>query len=138
MKESEIEEIFQKSLAVAFYDAIENEPAVVSLIFKSQNEGEKGYNYLKQNLTKDEVCLILNPTIEEKIDLTFIDKKNSQIYNIKNITYQEPNFEGFKTNYKEKYAVFLTMFIGNGKMIVSSECQSPMIINEVIFGKSNN
>lgn len=134
MKESEIEEIFQKSLAVAFYNAIENEPAVVSLIFKKPNEGEEAYNYLKENLTKDEICLVLKPTTSEKIDLTFIDKKNSQVYNVKNISYQESNYNGFEINYHEKYAIFLTMFINNGKEVVSSECQSPMIINEVIFG----
>lgn len=137
MKESEIEEIFQKSLAVAFYNAIENEPAVVSLIFKIPNEGEKAYNYLKENLTKDEICLVLKPTTLEKINLTFIDKKNSQVYNIKNISYQEQNYNGFEINYEEKYAVFLTMFISNRKEIVSSECQEPMIINEVIFGDLN-
>ncbi|EJG03207.1 hypothetical protein [Flavobacterium sp. F52] len=136
MKESDIEEIFQEALAVAFYDAIENEPAVVSLIFKTPNEAEKPYNFLKNKLSKDEVCLVLKPANDDKINLTFIDKKNNQVYNVENITYQEPNFEGFKKKYKEKYCLFLTMFISAGEVVVSSECQDPMLINEIIFQNS--
>lgn len=133
MKESEIEEIFQNALAVAFYDALENEPAVVSLIFKSPNEGQLPYDFFKNTLTKNEVCLVIKPVDEEKLNLTFIDKKNIHIYNIKNIKYQKTNFEGFKNKYKEKYALFLTMFLSNGQEVVSSECQHPMLINEIIF-----
>lgn len=133
MKESEIEKILQNALAVAFYEALENEPAVVSLIFKSPNEGQMPYDFLRNNLTKDEVCLVIKPVDEEKLNLTFIDKKNSQVYNIKNIKYQKPNFEEFKSKYKEKYALFLTMFLSKGQEVVSSECQQPMLINEIIF-----
>lgn len=137
MTELKIEEIFQKSLAVAFYNALEKEPAVVSLIFRRPNEGEEAYDFLKNNLTKDEICLVLKPVDSEKINLSFIDKKNSKVYNIKNITYQEPNFNGFLKSDKDKYAIFLTMFVANGQEIVSSECQSPMMINEIIFEKSD-
>lgn len=133
MKESEIEKILQNALAVAFYEALENEPAVVSLIFKSPNEGQMPYDFLKNNLTKDEICLVIKPVDEEKLNLTFIDKKNSQVYNIKNIKYQKPNFEEFKSKYKEIYALFLTMFLSKGQEVVSSECQHPMLINEIIF-----
>ena len=137
MTEQEIQEVFQKSLAVAFYNALENEPAAVSLIFRKPNEGELAYNFLKNNLTKAEICLVLNPVDAEKMNLSFVDKKNSKVYNVKNITYQEPNFNGFLKSYKEKYAIFLTMFVGNGQEIVSSECKSPMMINEIIFEKSD-
>jgi len=137
MKESEIEEIFQRSLAIAFYNARENEPAAVSLIFRKANEGEQAYNFLKSNLTKDEICLILKPVNSEKLNLSFIDKKNGMVYNVKDITYQEPNFNGFKKSKKDKYSVFLTMFIANGEEIVSSECISPMMINEIIFEEFN-
>ena len=133
MKESEIEKILQNALAVAFYEALENEPAVVSLIFKSPNEGQMPYDFLKNNLTKDEICLVIKPVDEEKLNLTFIDKKNSQVYNIQNIKYQKPNFEEFKSKYKEKYALFLTMFLSKGQEVVSSECQHPMLISEIIF-----
>lgn len=133
MKESEIEEIFQKSLAIAFYEARENEPAAISLIYRKLNEGEKAYTFLRDNLTKDEICLILKPVENEKINLSFIDKKNGQVYNVKDITYQELNFDSFQKKYNEKYTLFLNMFISNGEVIVSSECQFPMLINEVIF-----
>lgn len=136
MKESEVEEIFQKSLAIAFYKARENEPAVISLIYRKPNEGEKAYNFLRDNLTKDEICLVLKSVGNEKMNLSFIDKKNSKVYNIKNITHQKTNFDGFRKNYEEKHALFLNMFIANGKEVVSSECQSIMLINEVIFDQS--
>lgn len=125
--------LFKKSLAIAFFDSMKNSPPTISLIFPNLTQGTKSYNYLKTNLPKEEISMVLKPISEDKLNVTFKDKYNFFEYNINNISFQELNYLGFTENNTIKNVQFLTMFLSKDKLMITSDCETPLLINEVIF-----
>ena len=97
----EFERLFQKTNQILFIgsNGNPNEPLVVSALFRDKTEAYEAYEayeFLKDNLTKDEIHLLVRVIDDYHLSLSFIDKTNSNVYNINNILYQESNLIKFR------------------------------------------
>jgi hypothetical protein len=138
----EFENLFQKTNQILFFGTENNpnEPLVISALFRNKTEAYEAYNayeFLKNNLTKDETCLLIRIVDDFHINLSFIDKKNSNIYNINNILYQESNLIKFKKeiDFGHSFVFLLMELVNDLPSGILKPGSSPLIINELIFDK---
>ncbi|MFV8357980.1 hypothetical protein ACNQGB_17570 [Flavobacterium sp. XS1P32] len=137
MTESEFEKSFQQSNRIIFFKT-ENynvEPPVISIVFDNALNGINAYNYLVENLTKDELSLVFRIKNNEKLNLSLIDKKSSKIYNIDNLKFNKKEYDDFQENGKfGKYCIFCISEVINNQIIFKlNEGTSPLMVSELNF-----
>jgi hypothetical protein len=138
----EFERLFQKTNQILFIGSNGdiNEPLVISALFRNKTEAYEAYDayeFLKDNLTKDEIHLLVRVVDDYHLSLSFIDKINSNVYNIDNILYQESNLIKFREEENIGYSFcFLIMeLIEDFPAAVLKPGDFPLTIKELSFAK---
>jgi hypothetical protein len=139
MTESEFEKSFQKSKKLVFYNSedYKSEPPAVCIVFDDAKNGIEAYDYLRNNLTKDEICLTIRILTENTISITLIDKKNSKFFNIDNLNFDKSNYDDFRLNSKfGKYCMFCIAEIYSNQPVLFGVSElSPLLVSELIFSQ---
>jgi hypothetical protein len=139
MTETELEKSFQKSKQLLFFKAEDYsaEPPIISIVFDKSSDGIEAYEYLLKNLTKDEISLVFRIVDNEKISLTLIDKKESNVYNIDNLNFSKTEYDDFRNNGEfGKYCVFcISEIVENQVVFTLTEGTSPLMVSELNFSK---
>ena len=137
MTETEFEKSFQKSKQLIFFKTEDYsiEPPVISIVFDKSSDGIEAYEYLLENLTKDEISLVFRVKSNEKISLTLIDKKKTNVYNIDNLNFNKTEYDDFRNNGEfGKYCVFcISEIIKNQVVLILTEGSSPLMVSELNF-----
>ena len=138
----DFEKLFQKTNQILFFGSNNNpnEPLVVSAMFRDKTEAYEAYEayeFLKDSLINDNIKLFIKIVDDLRLNLSFINKANSKVYNINNVLYQESNLNSFrKESDIGKSFIFLIMeLINDFPSGVLKPGSSPLIINELIFDK---
>lgn len=140
MNSSKFEKSFENAKQIVFFKT-ENyniEPPVISIIFENQTDGIEAYQFLQNNLTKDEICLTFHLKNDSEINMTIIDKKNSNFFNINNLKFSLINLIDFRKNSEfGKYCVFCISQLINNQMVLSKiVIEKPLMVSELIFSES--
>ena len=137
MSENEFEESFQRAIKVSFFKTKDYsiEPPVIAIIFSNDKDGIEPYQFLQNQLTKDEINIVFRQTENEKINLTIVDNKNSKVFNIYNLAYSKSQLKDFRENGEfGKYCVFCISQIINNQLVLSAVVKAkPLMISKLIF-----
>lgn len=140
----EFERLFQKTHQILFFGAKGNinEPMVISALFTNKTEAYEAYTayeFLVDNLTKDEIRLIVRIVNNQIMNLSFIDLTNSNVYNIDNILYNELGLNNFKnelkTNRSQSFSFSIMELFDSLPSVVLKPGSFPLTIKELIFVK---
>lgn len=139
MTETEFEKSFQKAVKLLFLKTLDysKEPPVIAIIFSNDTDGIESYKYLQNELTKDEISIVFRPTEKEKINLTIVDNKNSNVFNIYDLDYSQTELSDFRQNGQfGKYCVFCISQIINNQLVLSSVVrEKPLMVSELVFSE---
>lgn len=139
MTENEFEQSFEKAIKLSFFKSRDysKEPPVISVIFSNENDGIKAYKFLQNELTKDEISVVFRPTENAKMNLSIIDNKNSNVFNIYNLDYSKAELNDFRKNGEfGKYCVFCISQIINNQLVLSSVVrEKPLMVSELVFSE---
>ena len=139
MTETEFEKSFQKAVKLLFLKTVDysKEPPVIAIIFSNDTDGIESYKYLQNELTKDEISIVFRPTEKEKINLTIVDNKNSNVFNIYDLDYSQTELSDFRQNGQfGKYCVFCISQIINNQLVLSSVVrEKPLMVSELVFSE---
>jgi|GEM_PF-4284366 len=139
MTENEFEQSFQKAIKLTFFKSIDysKEPPVIAIIFSNDKDGIESYQFLQNELTKDEISIVFRPNENEKMNLTIVDNKNSNVFNIYDLDYSKTELTDFRENGKfGKYCVFCISQIINNQLVLSSVVrEKPLMVSELVFSE---
>lgn len=139
MTSIEFEKTFEKAVEIRFLKT-ENyniEPPIIAIIFENEIDGIEPYKFLQNNLTKDEISLVFRFQNGSKINMSIINKKNTDVFNISNLKFSNSNLKDFRKNGEfGKYCVFCISQIINNQLIISNIVKdNPLLVSEIIFSE---
>lgn len=139
MTENVFEQSFQKAIKLSFFKSRDYkvEPPVIAIIFSNDKDGIESYQFLQNELTKDEISIVFRPTENGKMNLSIIDNKNSKVFNIYDLDYSKTELTDFRQNGEfGKYCVFCISQIINNQLVLSSLVkEKPLMISELVFSE---